>query len=219
MSLKDLRVESLTKQWDDAMLETGDHPDQLWTKLTSINQNLKKLGEEFKESHFMRRFIAGIKATPGNPYKQVLIMYKGSVIAGSPLSVNQIRELLSEVYDDEKVVDGHHTGDMKGFIAFKVCEVCKKKGHTKENCWVAHPDKKPKMANKNERHMKRNKESRITCWNCGKPGHVRRECRNLSNNDPKGIAAAIAGSPIVSDKLIYVDSAWKKKNNNKMLCF
>ncbi len=74
MSSKDLRVEKLTKQWDDAVLETGDHPDQLWTKLTSINQNLRKLGEEFKQSHFMRRFIAGIKATPGNPYKHVLTM-------------------------------------------------------------------------------------------------------------------------------------------------
>ncbi len=95
MSSKDLRVESLTKKWDEAMLDAGEHPDQLWTRLASINQNLKKLGEEFKESHFMRRFIAGIKAQPGDPYKQVLTMYKGTVIAGSPLKINQMRELLS----------------------------------------------------------------------------------------------------------------------------
>ncbi len=29
MSTKDLRVESLTKKWDEAILEIGDHPDQL----------------------------------------------------------------------------------------------------------------------------------------------------------------------------------------------
>ncbi len=71
-------------------------------ELTSINQNLKKLGEGFKESHFMRRLIAGIKAQPHHPYKQALTLYKGSVIAGSPLKINQLRDLLNETYEDEK---------------------------------------------------------------------------------------------------------------------
>ncbi len=67
MSSKDLRVENLTRKWDDAVLGVGEHPDKLWTELTSINQNLKKLGEEFKDSHFTRRFVAGIKGTAQPP--------------------------------------------------------------------------------------------------------------------------------------------------------
>ncbi len=178
MSSKDLRIENLTQQWDNAVLKVGEHPDQLWTKLTSINQNLKKLGEEFKESHFVRRFIAGVKAQPGNPYKQVLTMYKGSVIAGSPLSMNQMRELLSETYVDEKVATGQEYENMKGFIAFKACVVCKKKGHTEENCWVAHPEKGPDRFSANKSHKRNGKGPKPTCWKCGKPGHVKRECRH-----------------------------------------
>eukprot|EP01084_Bolivina_argentea_P295662 509079_1 len=207
-SSKDLRVESLTKKWDKATLEAGEHPDQLWTRLASINQNLKKLGEEFKESHFMRRFIAGIKTQPGHPYKQVLTMYKGTVIAGSPLKINQMRELLSETYEDEKAANGRGTEEnMKGFIVFKVCQVCKKKGHTKESSWVAHPDKKPKAANINDRHARGNKEPRIICWSCGEPGHTKKECMKRSSTNPQGIAAAIASPPIMKNKPIYVDSA------------
>eukprot|EP01084_Bolivina_argentea_P295665 509087_1 len=207
-SSKDLRVESLTKKWDEATLEAGEHPDQLWIRLASINQNLKKLGEEFKESHFMRRFIAGIKTQPGHPYKQVLTMYKGTVIAGSPLKINQMRELLSETYEDEKAANGRGTEEnMKGFIVFKVCQVCKKKGHTKESSWVAHPDKKPKAANINDRHARGNKEPRIICWSCGEPGHTKKECMKRSSTNPQGIAAAIASPPIMKNKPIYVDSA------------
>eukprot|EP01084_Bolivina_argentea_P165429 287398_1 len=206
MNSKDLRVESLTKKWDEAMLQTGEYPDKLWTKLALINQNLAKLGEEFKESHLMRRFIAGIKAQPGHPYKQVLTMYKGSVITGSPLSINQMRELLSETFEDEKVADGQEAS-MKGFIAFQACEVCKKKGHTKDDCWVANPEIKPKIPSRYQRKGANNKGTGPTCWGCGKPGHVKRECRALSNNSFQRIAAAIASSPIINDKPIYVDSA------------
>ncbi len=124
-SSKDLRVENLTRKWDDAVLGVGDHPDKLWMELTSINQNLKKLGEDFKESHFMRRFVAGIKAQPGHPYKQVLTVYKGSVIviAGAPLKINQLRDLLNETYEDEKVTQSREIQNMQGFIALKVCRM------------------------------------------------------------------------------------------------
>ncbi len=185
----------------------GRPPDKLWTELTSINQNLKKLGEDFKDSHFMRRFVAGIKAQPGHPYKQVLTLYKGSVIAGAPLKINQLRELLGETYEDEKVANSQETQNMQGFIAFKVYEVRKKKGHTKVDCWVAHPDKRPNRTSKNDRYTRSNKETGPTCWNCGKPGHVKRECRASSKDSSRGIAAAIASSPIMNDKPIYVDSA------------
>ncbi len=47
-SSKDLRVENLTKKWDDAMLQAGEYPDRLWTKLTSINQNLGSSGKNSK---------------------------------------------------------------------------------------------------------------------------------------------------------------------------
>ncbi len=206
MSSKDLRVENLTKKWDYAALQVGEHPDKLWTELTPINQNLAKLGEEFKESHFMRRFVAGIKAQPGHPYKHVLTLYKGSVITGPPLKINQLRELLSDAYEDEKMANGQGIQNMKGFIVFKACEVCKKKGHTKEDCWVAHPDKKPKTRSKYERSM-RNNEPWPTCWKCGKPGHTKKECKTRSSRNPQGIIAAITQPPTINDKQIYVDSA------------
>ncbi len=48
MGSTDIRVGNLMKKWDDAVLGVGEHPDQLWMELTSINQNLKKLGEELQ---------------------------------------------------------------------------------------------------------------------------------------------------------------------------
>ncbi len=146
MSSKDLRVENLTKRWDQAALQIGEHPDRLYTELTAINQNLTKLDEGFKESHFMRRFIAGIRAQPGNPYKQVLAIYKGSVIAGSPLKINQMRELLSGTYQDENVAENQEETSMRGLVVLKVCETCGRKGHAKEDCWTSHPEKKPNRA-------------------------------------------------------------------------
>ncbi len=121
-SSRDLRIESLTKKWDCAELKAGEHPDKLWTKLTSINQRLSKLGEQFRDSHFIRRFVAGIKAQPGHPYKEVLTVYKGSVVAESPLTLNQLRQLLSEAYEDDKMVNPQDTGPMRGFIAIKSCD-------------------------------------------------------------------------------------------------
>ncbi len=127
------------------------------------------------------------------------------MIAGSPLSINQVRELLSETYD-EKLASDKAEG-MKGFIAFKVCEACKKKGHTKADCWVAHPDKKPKRAYANSSYMKSNRETKLTCWKCGKPGHTKKECRTRSEHPPQGIVAAVTGPPIIHKKPIYLDSA------------
>ncbi len=143
-SSKDLRVENLTRKWDDSVLGVGDHPDKLWMELISINQNLKKLGEDFKESHFMRRFVAGIKTQPGHPYKQVLTLYKGTVIARSPLKINQMRELLSETYEDEKMANGQGIQNMKGFATVAECSFCKRPGHSEEICWEKDPEKRPK---------------------------------------------------------------------------
>ncbi len=126
---KDLRVENLTRKWNDAVLGVGDHPDKLWMQLTSINENLRELNEGFTESQLMRRFIAGIKAQPHHPYKQVLTLYKGSILAGTPLKINQLRELLNETYDEEKETQIHATVPMQGFAALIVCAGCNKKGH------------------------------------------------------------------------------------------
>ncbi len=111
------------------------------------------------------------------------------------------------MYHEEKVAGSRESKYIKGFLVFKVCEVCNKKGHTKEDCWVKHPDKKPKGSNKNNRYARETVKSRFTCWGCGKSGHTKRECKALSNDNAQGIAAAIASTPSTSDKPIYIDSA------------
>ncbi len=147
----------------------------------------------------MQRFIAGIKAQPGNPYKQVLAIYKGSVIAGSPLKINQMRELLSEIYQEEKVAENREETSMKGLVVFKVCGVCGKKGHTKEDCWISHPEKKP------------NRAKRTKCYKCGKVGHLKRDCKinKYSENRENVLASLNTNKTSFIDcyPFTYIDSA------------
>ncbi len=192
MSSKDLRVENLTRKWDDAVLGVGEHPDKLWTELTSINQNLKKLGEEFKDSHFTRRFVAGIKAQPSHPYKQVLTLYKGSIIAGAPLKINHLRELLSETYEDEKMAASRKSTILGAAMR---CTFCTKEGHEEKECWTKNPALKQAHRDKNTSNKTmKNYRKPFRCYNCGKVGHRKRECTTLKETSNIAMAAKYNGT-------------------------
>ncbi len=56
-STKDLRLDDLLQQWENEVLNEGEHPDELYTRLSGINNKLQILKAGFQEAALMRRFI------------------------------------------------------------------------------------------------------------------------------------------------------------------
>ncbi len=187
-STEDLRAEALYHAWDKEELKDGEHPDVLWAKLTSIQRKLHKLNEECSDKALMRKFVSGIQRLPDNPYNNVIASYKSQLVIGKPYTPIQIRELLGLVYKESKENSRHKNMNMKGFIALKTCQVCKKNGHTKENCWVEHPEKRPKGQGMKKTYTKNSKQPQVTCWKCGRQGHRQKDCkmRDDSENSKTG---------------------------------
>ncbi len=188
---EDLRIESLIQKWDAAQLTPGQHPDQLWSKLAAINQNLNKFGEERNEKNFIRRYIGAIKDQEGHPYKEVFAMYRGSIIAGKPYTAEQLRELFSETYADNNLMKNQESAViMKGFMTTVTCSHCLKQGHTAEQCWKKHPSKAPRRNTAGPRREGKNANKEIECWKCGRRGHKKNECRSNFKNTV-GISATV----------------------------
>ncbi len=90
-SSKDLKVEQLFCKWDAAQLGQGEHPDQLWARLSSIRESLIQLNEPVTERRMVQRFAASIEAAQINIYEGVMDYYRGHLIDGSPSNIKQLR--------------------------------------------------------------------------------------------------------------------------------
>ncbi len=51
----------LLNEWENETLGTGEHPDELCTRLTTKRTLLQRLGEIITETNLARRFVDAIK--------------------------------------------------------------------------------------------------------------------------------------------------------------
>ncbi len=60
-STQDLRLDKLLSQWEHEELKKGKHPDELFTRLSTLNRWLTALGEGFSPQVTVRRFVSAIE--------------------------------------------------------------------------------------------------------------------------------------------------------------
>ena len=54
--------------------------------------------------------------------------------------------------------------------------------------------RKLETSDEKDRDINKNKDQKITCHNCRKPGHVRYECPSLKSSDKKKLKRAMFGA-------------------------
>ncbi len=60
-STQEVRIENLLHQWESESLKMGEHPDELYGRLTAMNSRLEKHGEVISDANLTRRFVSAIE--------------------------------------------------------------------------------------------------------------------------------------------------------------
>ncbi len=159
----------------------------LWARLSSLQRKLTKLGEDCGDKNPMSRFISAIDKQPGHIYGEVLTSYRGQLIMGRTYMSTELREFLSITYkkNSQNNVNEAQVG-RKGFMTTVTCSHCSKLGHVVDKCWLKDPSKKPEALN-----TRVPKYKSVKYFNCGKKGHIKKECR-AKNDQRQGIAAKLS---------------------------
>ncbi len=199
-STQEVRVDNLLYQWENEVLQTEEHPDQLYGRLTSMRTKLQNLGETISDANLTRRFVSAIGKEKNNKYKDVITFYRGQIITGNPCTISSLREFLSYVHVNEPGRATEPT--MKGLASITKCTHCGKIGHKEDDCWNKYP-KNGRFRN----NGKRLPPQPIECWACGKAGHVKRNCPNTSKNKPHISAGIVENVINENDVCNYIDSA------------
>eukprot|EP01084_Bolivina_argentea_P067110 122303_1 len=185
-STKEVRVEHLLHQWENDALKPGEHPDELYGRLTAMRRRLEKHREVTSDANLTRRFVSAIERQEGNKYSDVITFYRGQMILNNPWNISNLREFLTYVHVSKSQVTDSPT--KKGLGSITGCTYCGKTGHKEDDCWNKHP-KNGKLHSNGKDSPPKPRE----CWECSKVGHVRRNCPKKSINRPH-INAAITGN-------------------------
>ena len=104
----------------------------------------------------------------------------------SAATVNDIKDAMTDYYrtvsygkgDDKTEAGGSKNGEFRMLMAdgVKFCNHCKKKGHTRDNCWKLKKEKGGKLSGT---------KFTGTCDHCGKKGHKKDKCFDLPANASK----------------------------------
>ncbi len=199
---KELRAHELHSKWAREILQPDEHPSLLYTRLLSIQRQLATLGEDLTQSNMVKKLVTAIQEGDGGIYDTVIDGYERGVVMGQPQTTEQLLELMAIKH--RKLHKNPKTSEtMVGLAAVNRCNHCCKMGHTEEKYWNKNPELKRKDLRGKRAPKSRNKSmNQIKCFECGKRGHVQRNCQRLHNEESEGIVATI-----------------KENNNNIINCY
>ncbi len=174
-STQEVRVDNLLLQWENEVLQAEEHPYQLYGRLTSMRTKLQNLGETITDANLTRRFVSPISKEKNNKFKDVITFYRGQIIIGNPYPISSLREFLSYVHINKPGRATEPT--IRGLASITGCRHCGKKGHQEDECWNKYP-KSGRFRNNGKGLPHQPRE----CWECGKTGHVKRNCPKKNEN-------------------------------------
>ncbi len=198
-----LRLREYRTRYEQLTLEEAEGPEALYLEMKRLQRQMERLGETVTEEASTDKFLQAVQKS----YKEEVRVYEATLFSGAKVSMENLMEMIRR---SEKMKKKDEITEMKEFITLKTCQVCKKNGHTKENCWIEHPEKRPNGRNTKKFYPRNNKQPQVTCWKCGRQGHRQKECRTRDYSDYQRPGMAAATKPVsryTPEKENYIDSA------------
>ncbi len=175
----DIRKSDLQRDWETNVARLGEHPNELFGRLITINSKLKNLGAGYSEEQLQIRLVAAIEQESSGLYTSAIQQYRGALISGAGWDMAALLEFLTHIYDTSKR-QVKREPELKGFIAREAyCDHCRRKGHSKNNCWSLDPNMRP-VNNKPSSSPNRNG---VKYFQCGEFGHIKRNCKKVGDKN------------------------------------
>ncbi len=102
MSSREVRMSALLKEWERCTLKEGEHPNELYGKLTAINSKLEALNAGHTCDQLKMRFVSVIEQDESGKYTHAIQQYRGTQIEGAGWSLKTLLEFLTHIYNTQK---------------------------------------------------------------------------------------------------------------------
>ena len=187
-TLLDLKKEFMTK----TLQECENNPDTLYLELEKIRQRIACVCKEKIDD---KEMIVQIINQMPNAYENKVDYIKHKIDDGNDITLIEVLGHLRDKYlalKKENKIDSTTSNNTKALIAkqFKgYCRECGEYGHKRANC------PKLKRNDKFQKNDKKNTKKKITknvtCFYCGKKGHVERDCFKRKRDAEQGIVKPV----------------------------
>ncbi len=177
---------------------------------------MERLGETVTREASTDKFLQAVE----NDYKEEVRVYEATMFSGTPMSTGNLMEMIRR--SSKSITDKNQ------YDSALRCEFCQRTNHNEKNCWIKNPSLK-KLHERTRSMTTRNKsrtgnlrtykekEKKISCYTCGKTGHIARNCWNNKNEASENAFLGFVATNKNEDQkeVEYVDSGASKHAASK----
>ncbi len=168
----ELRKLDLRRDWENCTIKLREHPSEFYGRLIALNSKMESMSTGCSNEDTQMRFVTSLEGEESGIYKNTILQYRGTIISMTTWSMSSLLEFVTHVYETSQVtmrpqqqMNGLFTNEIK-------CDHCHKFGHVKKSCRYLKP-----------RPMNKRNNYKITCYTCGKPVHMIRDCKEKNKNE------------------------------------
>ena len=187
--LLNLKRDFMTKSLD----ECEQNPDVLYLELEKIRQKNLNVSDDSIDNNKM---IAQIINQMPSVYENKVDHIKHQIDSEVEMTLVEVLGHLRDKYmslKKENNIDSRTSNNTKALIAkqFKgYCRECGEYGNKKDNCPKLNKDNKYHKNHK--KHQKKKITKNLTCYYCGKKGHIEKDCFKRKRDAEQGIVRPIS---------------------------
>ncbi|KAG7570493.1 Zinc finger CCHC-type [Arabidopsis thaliana x Arabidopsis arenosa] len=192
--VKMVRLQSLRRDFENLKMKEGEKVKVYSDRIQAVANQMRALGEGRSDFDLVVKMLASMPKS----YASLASLMEET----KDLRTVTFAELIGSLEahekkffpDEEEDTDGAFVARFRGlktednekgnssqtsFRGKRWCSFCKKDNHNEDVCFFKHGRNKPEFNNNN---IYRNRETR-SCFNCGKQGHIFRDCRNRKSEE------------------------------------